>query len=106
MVRRQWVQWPHIMVAIFTTDSSQDEEGNLIPGTSITKEFECRYRQSPSSKPITTIDGQTVIPKGTCLMKEKNHGLKYGDLVEVIGFITEAPILQVLPHQSRPRIVI
>lgn len=99
-------QWPHIARAIRTTDSTIDEFGNIVHGTSTEVEFICRYRQNPGSKSINTIDGQTIIYKGTILIKDKNNGLKYGDLISVDGFIEKAPIIQVLPHQFRPRITV
>ena len=99
-------QWPHILKATITTDSSQDANGDLIPGTSTEVELKCRYRQNPGSKTVQLVDGETIVYKGTCLMKDKNHGLKYGDIVEVVGFIGEAPIIQVLPHQFRTRITL
>lgn len=99
-------QWPHIMRAKITTESTMDDNGNIIPGTSTMIELECRYRQTPSSREIKTIEGETKIPKGTCLMRVKNDLLKYGDVVSVVGFINDAPIIEVLPHQFRTRITI
>jgi hypothetical protein len=99
-------QWPHIARAIRTADSTIDENGNIVPGVDTEVQFICRYRQNPGSKSINTVDGQTIIYKGTIIIKEKNTGLKYGDMISVDGFIDKAPIIQVMPHQFRPRIIV
>lgn len=98
-------QYPHRLIAKFTTESDMDEDGNIIPGASVELEFPCRYRQNPGAKTIKNSDNVDVVYQGTCLINSKDTGLKYGDQISVPGFVPSATILAVLPHQFRTRII-
>lgn len=98
-------QYPHILKATVLTGGGLDGGGNVIPSTTTELEYNCRYRPNIRARSVTTIDGQTVIYKGTVYMPSSDFNLNTGDTITVEGFVEGVEILQVYKAQMRSRVI-
>lgn len=97
--------YPHILKAKTMTGGGLDDNGNVILSMPTISEFKCRYRPNIRARQVNTIDGQTVIYKGTIYLPLSNFEFKTGDTITVEGFIEDVEILQVYKAQMRTRII-
>lgn len=102
-------QYAQVLKSTIAGESTIDPNtGAIIPGTVISIEHAIRYLPNPSAKLVRTVDGQSVVYRGTCYIhKGLAPELSNGDLVTVPGFVdVEVPILQIHRAQFRTRVIL
>lgn len=98
-------KYPHILTATVLSGGGQDANGYPISGSTSVVSFKCRYRPNTAAKQIRTVDGQTVVYRGTVYIDKGALPIKTGDLITVIGFIEDVEVVQVYHAQMRTRII-
>ena len=102
-------QYGQVMKGITVGESTIDQEtGAIITTPDVEFTVPCRYLPNTSAKLVRTVDGQSVVYRGTCYVhKGLALQLNNGDLVSVDGFINQpVAILQIHRAQFRTRIIL
>lgn len=65
-------QYPHKLIATIATSATQDADGNWVPGSTESREIECRSEPNGAGRMIQLVDGSSVVyssmvymPRGT-----------------------------------------
>lgn len=102
-------QYAQVLKSTIAGQSTIDPNtGAIVTTPNVSIEHVCRYLPNPSAKLVRTVDGQSVVYRGTCYIhKGLAPELNNGDLVSVPGFVdVPVPILQIHRAQFRTRVIL
>lgn len=101
------IQYPHTLEAQVFSDSTTGPKGEIIPGSGNILRINCRYRPNTMAKEINTVDGKTVVYRGTCYIAKGSLPIANGDLIEVPGFVDKPTAVLQIHHASlRTRLIL
>lgn len=76
-------QYPHILKITTTSGSSQDGNGNWVPGSTSTVEKECRAEPNSRNAQVKTADSTAIVFDYTVYMPLPAEAISVGSKVEV-----------------------
>jgi hypothetical protein len=81
-------QYPHILKLISIAESSQDGNGNWIPGGQTEVERSCRFETNAKGALVATDDGETVVYDGIIYLPLPADQISIGTTVQVLDGAT------------------
>lgn len=68
-------QYPHTMTVTTVTATTQDGNGNMVPGQRMVKTFDCRTEPNSGGRMIQTADGSSIVYASIVYMPLKTEAI-------------------------------
>jgi hypothetical protein len=77
-------QYPHTVTISSVSESTQDENGNYVPGTPSTFEFNGRFETNKAGNFLTAANGEQVVFSGIIYARYSTPNVPLGTGIEVM----------------------
>ena len=77
------IQYPHKLTATIVSGTTQDENGNWVPGTPTTRQMDCRAEPNDKGRLLQLADGSQILYAWVVYMPKGTTSVPDGTQVEV-----------------------